>query len=83
MAIGRGKYGGIAEELAERFKAHGIIIAIIDGEKGTGIELCGPAFLHAGVPDFLEAIAKDLRQKALADAAAIQAGDATSSTKGQ
>lgn len=83
MAIGRGKYGGIAEELAERFKAKGIIIAILDGEQGNGIELAGPAVVHSAVPDFLEAIAKDLRRKALADAAAIQAGDATSSRKDQ
>lgn len=73
MAIGRGKYGGFAEELAERLKAKGIIIAIIDGEKGNGIELAGPAVIHESVPGFLEAIAKDIRKQAQADAAAVRA----------
>jgi hypothetical protein len=73
MALGRGKYGGVAEELAARFNAKGIIIAIIDGEKGNGIELFGPGVVHASVPGFLEALAKDIRAKSLADAAALQA----------
>jgi hypothetical protein len=82
MAIGRGKYGGIAEELVARFKAAGIIVAIINGEAGSGIELAGPAILHASVAGFLEAIAKDIRLKALADAAAIQAGEAAAAKSG-
>lgn len=73
MALGRGKYGGIAKELARRFGAKGIIVAIIGGRKGNGIELFGPAIVHEGIPDFLEAIAKDLRADALRDAAELRA----------
>jgi hypothetical protein len=73
MALGRGKYEGIAMEIAERFGAHGVIIAIINGNKGTGIELYGPAIVHEGVPDFLEALAKDIREAAKRDAATIRA----------
>lgn len=72
MALGRGKYGGIAEELLVRFRARGIILAILDGEHGNGIEVDGPATLHRGVPDFLEAIAKDIRKQANADADEIE-----------
>lgn len=90
MSIGRGKYGGIAEELAQRFKARGIIIAIIEGDKGTGIELVGPSAVHAMVPGFLEAMAKDLqamadkaRSNAQSDAVSLSAGEAASARKDQ
>lgn len=75
MALGYGKYENIAEELRQRFKATGIILVIFDGEKGHGIELIGPALLHRGVPDFLEAIAKDIRKQANADADQLEHGE--------
>jgi len=75
MALGAGKYGDIATELQQRFHAKGIILVVLDGDQGNGIELCGPAILHAGVPGFLEAVAKDIRRNAQADAAAISAAE--------
>lgn len=49
----------------------GVIIAILEGEHGNGIELVGP--VHSTVPDFLEALAKDLRKQAAEDALKLQA----------
>jgi hypothetical protein len=73
MALGPGKYDGIGEELAARFKAKGIIVVIIDGEKGTDFDLVGPALVREGASDLLESLAKDIRAQAEHDAAAARA----------
>jgi hypothetical protein len=83
MPIGPGKYGAEAIEVFDKLQAKGVILVVLDGPKGNGIAIHGPALLHGGVPDFLEALAKDIRKAAQADAAAIHAGAAVMTDRKQ
>lgn len=56
-----GRYEPECVELQERLIASGVVLIVIQGERGSGISVrCDDQFQY-GLPDMLESIARDLR----------------------
>lgn len=77
--FGPGKYGHICEEILERLKAKGVVLIVLDGEKGSGMNLSAPAWewdmagymeMIRNLPNLLRAVAQSI------DAARIPKHDA-------
>lgn len=63
MAEGGGKYGEICDEVLERLNAGAVLMAVADGEHGTGFTLSttDAGYLFS-LPEVLEEMAEKIRE---------------------
>ena len=61
MPLGPGRYDDVCTEIRERFHAVGVILIVIQGDRGEGFEAQLPLELLLKTPDTLEAIAAQMR----------------------
>lgn len=64
MATGPGKYDDICTYVRDAAQAEGVLIIVINGEKGSGFSAQLTGQLAAEVPDMLENMAKQIREDA-------------------
>jgi hypothetical protein len=62
MTIGPGKYDDLATQAREAAKARGVILIIIDGNKGSGFSVQADLITTARLPALLERLAADIRR---------------------
>jgi len=62
MAYGPGKYDAVCTEVRERTGASGVIVLIIDGDKGSGFSCQASPEVTANLPAMLESMAKQIRE---------------------
>jgi hypothetical protein len=66
MAIGPGKYDELATAARESARAEGVILIVIDGERGSGFDVQLPPALLPHVPELMRelaaAIDRDMRR---------------------
>lgn len=65
MQRGRGAYDDIAEELVRRLQARGIVLLVLEGNRGAegdGLSLIGSSELMERLPEILHGIANDLSE---------------------
>ncbi len=62
MTIGPGKYDAVCSAVREETKAAGVIVIVIDGERGSGFSCQTDASTLARLPELLEAMAAQMRK---------------------
>jgi pyrroline-5-carboxylate reductase len=62
MPIGPGKYDDICEKIREETNAQGIVVAIIEGNKGTGFSCKVEKNLLRFMPSFLKQMAEGMEK---------------------
>lgn len=62
MELGPGKYDEVCTEIRERLNANGIILIVIEGDKGNGFSCQGNAQTILRLPGTLEQVAKQMRE---------------------
>jgi hypothetical protein len=65
MAFGPGKYDEAVTTLREILRARGILLLVIDGEKGSGFSAQLPPAETLALPEILRGIADQIDQKGL------------------
>jgi hypothetical protein len=67
-SLGKGKYGDICEKIILELQAKGVVLIVIDGQKGSGMSLSAPYWEFGGMlelqeklPELLEGIAASIR----------------------
>lgn len=68
MAIGPGKYDDLCTYVREKTQASGVLVVVINGNKGEGFSCQTDLKTMLIVPDILETIAKQLREDRTIDA---------------
>jgi hypothetical protein len=68
MALGPGKYDPECGELLERLKARGVILVVLNGDRGTGMACKLPFGETIRTAQILEAVAAEIRKRGVADA---------------
>lgn len=68
MAIGPGKYDDLCTYVREKTQASGVLVVVINGNKGEGFSCQTDLKTMLIVPDILETIAKQLRKDRTIDA---------------
>lgn len=68
MAIGPGKYDDLCTYVREKTQASGVLVVVINGNKGEGFSCQADLKTMLIVPDILETIAKQLREDRTIDA---------------
>ena len=68
MAIGPGKYDDLCTYVREKTQASGVLVVVINGNKGEGFSCQADLKTMLIVPDILETIAKQLRKDRTIDA---------------
>ena len=61
MAIGPGIYNDVCTQVRIQTQARGVIVIIIDGEKGTGFSCQADLLTMIQLPEMLEHVAEDIR----------------------
>lgn len=59
--IGAGKYDDLCTYVREQTKAAGVLVIVLDGERGNGFSCQADLPTTMGVPDLLEHIARQIR----------------------
>lgn len=62
MALGPGKYDDIVTMIRELTEADGVVVAILNGNRGSGFSVMGIPECYAPLPDALRAIADDVER---------------------
>lgn len=62
--IGPGKYDELATQAREAAKARGVILILIEGDKGAGFAVQGDFELTLAIPSILRSIADQIEQDA-------------------
>jgi hypothetical protein len=60
MALGPGKYDAEVSELRKRLKAHGILLLVLDGERGSGFSAQLPLDVTMNMPTVLRDLANEI-----------------------
>lgn len=60
--LGAGKYDDEATLIRERTKARGVIVIVLDGNRGSGFSCQAPIDVTLKMPDLLELVARDIRE---------------------
>lgn len=58
----QGKYDEECTFMREHTRAEGVVLVVLNGERGTGFSVQGPMHVHAALPDVLEHIAREIRK---------------------
>ena len=62
MALGPGRYDDLCTKVREMAEADGVIVIIINGDKGSGFSCQLNPLMSLAIPEILERIAKDIRE---------------------
>jgi hypothetical protein len=66
MALGPGKYDAEVGELRKRLKAHGILLLVVNGDRGSVFSAQLPGDLTMNMPTVLRDIAKQIEESGIA-----------------
>lgn len=61
--LGPGKYDQECTLVRERTQAAGVVVLVLNGERGSGFSVQAPLRVHAVLPDLLENMASEIRQR--------------------
>lgn len=61
MPVGAGKYDDLCTEAAKKTDAKGVIMIVLDGEKGSGFSIHATFEILIKLPELLENVAKQIR----------------------
>lgn len=61
MPVGPGKYDDLCTYVREEAEAEGVLLIVINGNKGHGFSCQALEYMAGAIPDFLETVAKELR----------------------
>jgi hypothetical protein len=62
MAIGPGKYDDLATYCREQSHAHGVILIVIEGDKGSGFAVQADLLTMLKQPEMLRSMADDIEK---------------------
>lgn len=68
MAFGPGKYDDLCTDVRLKTHAHGVLLIVLGGDKGTGFSCQATAATTLALPDLLEDVARQIRQDGIAGA---------------
>ena len=60
--MGPGKYDYECTFVLEHTQAEGVVVLVLNGERGTGFSVQAPLHVHLVLPDLLENMARQIRQ---------------------
>lgn len=61
--MGPGKYDYECTFVREHTQAQGVVVLVLNGERGTGFSVQGTPHVHLALPDLLEHMARQIRQR--------------------
>lgn len=61
--MGPGRYDDYCKYVLEKTDANGVLLVVVNGDKGHGMSLKASLELTLALPDILEQIAKDIRDQ--------------------
>lgn len=74
MVIGPGKYDAQCTAAREATKARGVVLIVIDGEKGAGFEVQAPMDVQLALPALLRQVADGIEAELMSTARGRSAG---------
>jgi hypothetical protein len=62
MAIGAGKYDDLCTHVREQSKARGVVVLVLEGDKGNGFSCQCDLKIMLALPNLLEELARQIRE---------------------
>ena len=62
MAIGPGKYDDVCTEIREKTEAVGVVMIVVEGNKGSGFSCQAPLEVTIKLPQILRQMADDIER---------------------